>query len=57
MLEKPMIPLEAADFLQISLTKLNELRKKPNPPPCFMIGEQPRFLRAKLLEWLESQRR
>ena len=52
-----MIPLEAADFLQISLTKLNELRKKPNPPPCFMIGEQPRFLRAKLLEWLESQRR
>lgn len=54
--EELMTHDEAAKFLRVSDRTLDELFKKPNPPPCFRVGVQRRYMRSQLLAWSEEKR-
>lgn len=47
--------VEAAKVLRISRSTLLRLRHRGEGPPHRMVGDQVRYLRGALLEWLRGQ--
>jgi len=55
--EKLLTPAEAADYLNVSLTWLQEKRAAGNGPPAIKIGHRTvRYRRCELEAWLERRR-
>lgn len=49
-----LTPEEAAQFLKISTRKLAYMADQDNPPPKLMVGQQPRYIKSDLIEWLRT---
>lgn len=53
-IERPMTQTEAAEWLQMSTTKLSSMTAAGTIPHS-RIGTSPRYLKSQLLEWLRER--
>jgi hypothetical protein len=55
--ERAMARITAAEFLDISLSKLDLLsRRERDPLPYYVVGESRRYLRPDVVAWVRRQR-